>query len=346
MASGGGQPPLLLGNGARFGVPGCNHHPKAAFADVRPLVGCTSHPKSRYQAPAPKMAAPKGPRYRGSPSWHRVRESLCAPSERSRLRPPFAPQQNKEPSRPSPPRRLHFIVPVVSVPEPISSRDLLFLLSRLRDSHLGLQVLTSLSLSIPEQPFSHSFLLLLPRSPSPSRNTLAPCASATSFATPSADSPHHTKYHIKEKPQNDYFIQRTGSTNLSSDTCSGQRPQTKQNTPYGGFDSLTSNILATTSSLLLFSSCSLLHGQHLSTTPQNNSIPLLRVTNLPARNSKLHRVGRAPPARTGSERTSATSCPVPPTTLSLLLMQLSTAVAHFTVTFSAGSPTLSLLPSS
>lgn len=165
MASGGGQPPLLLGNGARFGVPGCNHHPKAAFADVRPLVGCTSHPKSQYQAPAPKMAAPKGPRYRGRPSWHRVRESLCAPSERSRLRPPFAPQQNKEPSRPSPPRRLHFIVPVVSVPEPISSRDLLFLLSRLRDSHLGLQVLTSLSLSIPEQPFSHSFLLLLPRSP-------------------------------------------------------------------------------------------------------------------------------------------------------------------------------------
>ena len=33
-----GQPPLLAWNGARFGVLGCNHHPKAAVADVRPLL--------------------------------------------------------------------------------------------------------------------------------------------------------------------------------------------------------------------------------------------------------------------------------------------------------------------
>jgi hypothetical protein len=89
--------------------------------------------------------------------WHRVRESLCAPSEDPGLRPPSHPSRTKSPHGP------HVLAVSILLSRRVHPRAhlvprSLFLLSRLRDYHLGLQVLTSLSLAIPDQPFHVPFV--------------------------------------------------------------------------------------------------------------------------------------------------------------------------------------------
>lgn len=196
MVSGGASRPCCWETARDLACRGCNHHPKAAFADVRPLLGAHRTQSHNTKHQPQKWLHQK---VHGTDGVHPGTgfAKVCALPLKIPVAPTLRTPAEQSPHGP------HLLAVSILLSRRVRPRAhlvprSLFLLSRLRDSHLGLQVLTSSSLSIPEQPFSHSFLPLLPRSPLSFEEHFGPVC----FCDKLRDTIRrltHTTYHIKEK---------------------------------------------------------------------------------------------------------------------------------------------------